>query len=194
MSTILATQAVFQSTTQALHVSYIIHHLPASSKSPTQMVIERLVKENYVMEGLPEPKESTVNFSGLNPLEVRGQCAQVIAMVDHLPHPVEAAAVKAIYGYQSIKADGIRALAEYCEPQLGAIRGVAALALAWHTFGTKKQREDITIGDIAKEFGLTPKAVSDAKLKISKQGRALHDRAVSNLDQRFKLGGLVDFE
>jgi hypothetical protein len=193
MSAIMANQAVFQSTTKALHVSYIIHHLPAASKSPTQMVIERLVKENR-WEGLEEPKESTVNFSGLSPLEVRGQCAQVLAMVNHLGHPVEAAAVKAIYGYQSIKADGVRMLAEYCEPQLGAIRGMAALALAWHTFGTKKQREGLTIGDIAKEYGLTTKVVSDAKLKISKQGRALHDRAVSSLDQRFKQGGLVEWE
>jgi hypothetical protein len=194
MSTTLANQAVFQSTTQALHVSYIIHSLPAASKSPTQIVIERLVKENHVWDGLPEPRESTVNFAGLTPLEVRGQCAQVLAMVDHLPHKIEAAAVKAIYGHQLIKSEGIRLLTEYCEPQLGAVRGMAALALAWHTFGTKKQREGITIGDIAKEFGLTAKVVSDAKLKINNQSKALHDRAVGGLDQRFKEGGLVDWE
>jgi transposase len=71
---------------------------------------------------------------------------------------------------------------------------MAALALAWHTFGTKKQREGITIGDIAKEFGLTAKVVSDAKAKINNQAKALHDRAVGSLDQRFKEGELVDWE
>lgn len=61
---------VFQDAGHALHVSYLIHSMPARTVSPTAIVIDQLVKENHVWEGLPEPRSSGVNFAGLSPLEV----------------------------------------------------------------------------------------------------------------------------
>jgi hypothetical protein len=224
-------QPIFQDTRQALHVSYLIHSLPSTQKSPTQAVIERLVKENHVWDGLPAPKASGINFAGLTPMEVRGQCAQVVSMVNNLGHAGEAAAVNAMYGQGAysefykgetrkesnfeqytrektgdaqakLKALGVRYLAAYIEPILsgvegksiggaGAMRVSVALALGWHIFGSKVQREGLSLSAIADKSGCTVQAVKYAKDRFRKQAEALYQRAYSVLDQRFVAGGLV---
>lgn len=66
---------VFQDAGHALHVSYLVHSMPARTVSPTAIVVDQLVKQNHVWDGLPAPQSSRVDFSGLSPLEVRAQCA-----------------------------------------------------------------------------------------------------------------------
>lgn len=184
-------QPVFVSVGQALHVSFLMAVMPAVCKSPTQMVIEDLVKENHVWDGVDPPRYSGVNFSGLSPLEVRAQCALVVGAVERIQHPAERAAVKAIYGYQCIKADGVRVLADYVSPQL-SMSSSAVLAVAWHVFATKRQAKDITLAAIRKEYGVEPQALRWAKEKIMVQGRALHSRAAGYLEARFSEMGLIE--
>ena len=181
---------VFQDAVHALHVSYLIHSMPARQVSPTAVVIDMLVKQNRVWDELPPPGDRRVNFSGLSPLEVRAQCAQVVAMVNHLPHHAEASACRAIYGHQAIKASGVRAMALYLEPIL-KLSGDACLYVAWHVFMTPKQREGVTLSDIASKFGLTIESVRYAARAMRGYGVSLHDRAVSALTDRFATGGLI---
>ena len=175
---------VFQDAGHALHVSYLIHSMPARQVSPTAVVIDMLVKQNRVWDELPPPGERRVNFSGLSPLEVRAQCAQVVAMVNHLPHHAEASACRAIYGHQAIKASGVRAMALYLEPMLNVPKD-ACLYLAWHVFMTPRQREGVTIDDICKHFSLSVKTARYAAGTIKKHGIALHSRALDALTWRF---------
>lgn len=181
---------VFRDASHALHVSFMIHSMPAGSRSPTAIVIDHLVKENHVWDGLPEPTRSGVNFVGLTPQEVRGQCAQVIAMVNHLPHHAESDACKAIYGQQVIKADGVRGMARYCGPAIGCSNDMA-MYVAWHVFMRPKQREGVTLGDIGLQFGVTTAAVRNAAAIVRRYGQVLHMRAVDALTERFLAGGLI---
>ncbi len=184
-------EPIFQDAGHALHVSFLIHSLPAKTISPTAIVIDQLVKQNHVWDGLPPPKHSRVNFGGLSPLEVRAQAAQVVSMVNHLPHEAERYACQAIYGHQVIKADGVRGLGRYCAPILGCQSTEYALYCAWHVFATTRQRDGLSQGDIAAHFGQTVAAVREACATIRRYGRVMHSRALDSLHERFSQGGLI---
>lgn len=184
-------EPIFCDASHALHVSYLIQSMPATSLSPTAVLIDQLVKENHVWDEIPAPRESRVNFSGLTPLEVRAQCAQVVAMVNHLPHEAERFACQAIYGHQVIKADGVRGLGRYCSPVLSCQSDEFALYCAWHVFATTRQRDGMTQGEIAKHFGVTVESVREACATVRKYGKAMHTRALDALTERFQVGGLI---
>lgn len=187
------TTAVFRNASHALHVSYLITSMPATTRSPTAIVIDQLVKANHVWDGLPPPEHSQVNFSGLSPLEVRLQCAQVVSMVNHLQHPAERHALEAIYGQQVVKAQGVRGMAAYCGPAVG-LSDTAMLYLGWHVYARAHQRDGITQQSIASEFGLTLAKVRSATDTIKRYGQNLHGRAIDALTGRFLAGGLIDAE
>ncbi len=132
-----------------------------------------------------------VNFGGLNPLEVRGQAAQVVSMVNRLPHEAERFACQAIYGHQVIKADGVRGLGRYCSPVLTCQSSDFALYCAWHVFATSRQRDGLTQGEIAQHFGVTIAAVREACAIVRKYGKTMHARALDALTERFQAGGLI---
>jgi hypothetical protein len=184
-------QPIFQDVGHALHVSYLVHGQPATRPSPTGALIDQLVKQNHVWDGIPAPRESRVNFRGLDPLEVRGQCAQVVGMCDRLLHPAELAAVRAIYGWQLEKSKGVRGMVEYCRPMLGDLSEDCGLYLGWHVYGTQDQRKGISIGAIADKFGRTTQALTYAASLLRKSGQTYHKRACDSLWGRFADGGLV---
>lgn len=183
-------QPIFRDAGHALHVAFLIHSLPPTIKSPTAIVIDRLVKGNHVWDELPAPNESRVNFSGLSPQEVRAQCAQVVSMVNHLPHQAERDACQAIYGRQVIKANGVRGMAAYCAPVLGCSDSMA-LYIAWHVFMRAHQRQGVTMQDIAREFGTNLQVVRYAADIVRKYAVAMHARAIDALTTRFLDGGLI---
>jgi hypothetical protein len=184
-------EPVFQDASHALHVSYLIHSLPPATVSPTAIVIDQLVKENHVWDEVKPMQAKRVNFGGLSPLEVRGQAAQVVSMVNHLPHEAERFACQAIYGHQVIKADGVRGLGQYCAPVLSCQSKEFALYCAWHVFATGRQRDGMTQGEIAKHFGVTVESVREACAVVRKYGKAMHTRALDVLGERFSAGGLI---
>lgn len=192
---------IFQDTRQALHVSYLIHSLPSTQKSPTQAVIERLVKDSRVWDydgEAPVKASRTVNFGGLTPMEVRAQCAQVVSMVGNMGNPTESAAIKAVYGYQVIKAEGVRYLSAYFEPLMPSIEGrtisgeAVALYLAWHCMATKQQREGITLPWLAEKSGVSLATIERIKKDFNTRARAMFERGIGALNQRFVEGGLVE--
>lgn len=182
--------AVFKDAMQALHVSYIIQSLPASSPSPTATVINRLKRDLVPWDGVKTDTASRVNFGNLNPLEVRAQCAQVVSMVNHLGHPAERDACRAIYGAQVEKATGVQGMAAYLEPVIGRSLDYCKY-VAWHCFMKAHQRQGVTQGDIAELFGVTTKKVEHDVRKMRQYGVALHARAIDGLTDRFMRGGLI---
>ena len=184
-------EPVFQDAGHALHVSYLIHSMPPRTVSPTAIVIDQLVKENHVWDEVAPTHAKRVNFGGLNPLEVRGQAAQVVSMVNRLPHEAERFACQAIYGHQVIKADGVRGLGRYCAPVLTCQSSDFALYCAWHVFATSRQRDGLTQGEIAQHFGVTIAAVREACATVRKYGKTMHARALDALTDRFQSGGLI---
>jgi hypothetical protein len=78
-------QAIFRSTSQALHFAYMIQAYDVSVESVMAKAIRGLMKELGIWD---TGKPSTVDFGGLSRLEVRAQCAMIRAVViDRLPDP-----------------------------------------------------------------------------------------------------------
>jgi len=183
-------EAVFQSVGHALHVSFLVCSMPAGQVSPTAVLVDKLVKENHVWDALPVAPSSMVNFHGLSPLEVRGQCAQVLSMVDHHLHVAERDAIRAMYGRQVVKAGGVRGVAAYCEPVLSSA-GEYAQYVAWHVFMSTAQRDGVTQGAISDKFHSPLAAVKRDVATVRRYGLNLHSRACSELHGRFSRGGLI---
>lgn len=184
------THAVFKSTSQALHFSYLIEFEPAAGKSVMQAMYEEHLKSTGKWVTIPD-EERTINFGGLNPLEVRGQCAMVRASAEHrLVHP-EANAVRAHYGVQTTKAAGIRGLVEYTAPMMAMNNSMAQLAIAWGHLGTIKQRKGLTQAQIAEYYGVPTSTVQRDQKVLAKVGRDLLKRAIDGLDIHFKRTALV---
>lgn len=181
---------VFRDAGHALHASYLILSLPARTRSPTAILIDALAKRSHVWDEAPAPSAARVDFGGLSPLEVRAQCALVAAVVEHLPHPAERDACKAIYAQQAAKAEGVRGLARYLEPLL-AQGGEYPLYACWHVFARTHQRPGITQGDVAERFGVPLRQVDHDCRRIRKSAHALHARALGALQERFERDGLV---
>jgi hypothetical protein len=184
---------VFRNTRHALHVSFLVMSQPPKTISPTAVVIDMLVKQNFVWDGLEPERSSSVNFSGLSPLEVRAQCAQVVAMANHLPNRAYSDALAAIYGHQAIKSEGVRGVARYAEAMMPHLGADTVLYVAWHVFATQRQRDaGVTLAEIAKHHGVTLDATRHASSRIRTVGRTLHGWATSALAQRFVDGGLCE--
>lgn len=184
------TQAVFKSTSQALHFSYLIEFEPAAGKSIMQAMYEEHLKATGKWVTIPA-EERTIDFGGLSPLEIRGQCAMVRASAEHrLVYP-EANAVRAHYGMQTTKAAGIRGLVEYVAPMLTIQNDMTKLAMAWGHLGTIKQRKGLTQIQIAEYYGVPVATVQRDQKKIAEVGRLLLKRAIDGLDVHFKRTELV---
>ena len=184
---------VFKSTRQALHVSYLMETLPVTQKSQMQAIIEQLMRERGLVEQF-DPRERTINFSGLTPMEVRGQCAMVVnATKTHLT-PFQLAAVQCRYAHGRRQGDGVRVLAHYVAPQLSTSNRLAVMALIWGLFAGKKHKHDFTLRAIASEFGLSHATLGRDQRQIAKTQRALEAEAVNALDAYFTFTELVDDE
>jgi hypothetical protein len=183
--------AVFTSTRQALHVSFLLEVMPAVAKSQMQVVIEQMMEQAGISQEL-ERHERTIDFRGLNALEVRGQCAMVVGAVQSHLTPPEQAAIWTKYGMRKRQAKGIDLLSDYIEPMLTVRHLHARLAMAWGKFGRECNREVFSIRKIAAEFGVPHATVQRDQQKIVTYQRSLENRALLRLDPYFEDTGLVD--
>lgn len=182
---------IFNSVQQCLHFSFLMEILPATQKSQMQAMIERMLEDMGIVQ---ERVKSTINFGGLNALEIRGQCAMVRgAVLHHLPKP-EADAIYARYGHQVCKAGGVRGIRDYSQLMLSTHNDMATLTMAWSVFGSARQREDFSTRKIATEYGLSQSTVTRDVQVIVRTGRTLEGRAVERLTPIFERGGLVGID
>jgi len=184
---------IFRSTGQCLHVAFLMEILPATQRSFMQAMLEAHMKACGIWEE-PKATDRTINFGGMSPLEIRGQCAMVRGMVEHHLTQPEAFAVKAHYGHTVTKAAGVRGLADYVSPLLTTTSKDAVLALAWGVFGNEKQREGLSLREIADHFGLAKSTAQRDQQTIRRMGRDMLTRAIDRLDSRFQVSGLVENE
>ena len=184
---------IFRSTGQCLHVAFLMEILPATQRSFMQAMLEAHMKACGIWEE-PKATDRTIHFGGMSPLEIRGQCAMVRGMVEHHLTQPEAFAVKAHYGHTVTKAAGVRGLADYVSPLLTTTSKDAVLALAWGVFGNEKQREGLSLREIADHFGLAKSTAQRDQQTIRRMGRDMLTRAIARLDSRFQVSGLVENE
>ena len=189
----VAVGAIFRDAGHALHVSFLIHSLPPTLVSPTAVVLSGLAKPSRVWDDAAGLSPGcAVNFAGLSAQDIRAQAAMVVAAVKALPHPGERAACLAFYGHQALKAEGVRGLAEFCAPAVGA--GVSddfLLYCAWAVFASKAQRAGLGVGSIAKHHCVSVAKTRATCAAVRRYAHALLDRALATLGRKFVQGGLI---
>ena len=186
--------AIFRSVHQALHVAFVIDALPVTQKSNTQVLIERLLEDAGVVQSVRE--EGNVNFSGLSPMEVRGQCAMVRAAVKHHCSPMEAHALHAWFADQNAaeKILGVHAMRDHAR-DTGAYTieaPMARLLISWHVHATGRLRDMCTERAIAAEHGLSQSTVHRNIVKLRAMTSALRRAGMDRLEALFVRDGLVE--
>lgn len=184
------TDHIFQSVGQALHVSFLMAILPVTQRVSTQVLIDSLREQL----GKTERRiGSTINMGGMSPLEFRGQCALVVAAARHHLPPPEHAAVRARFGHQNTKADGVLALAEYLQPASGVSNALAVRAIVWSQYhrGSQRAADRWSLRAIEKETGVTAHALRRCVEVVRKMGESLEVRAETRLADLFERTGLT---
>lgn len=191
-------EPIFTSVGQALSVSFLIMSVEARQKNAFRLVLMRII------ESVEEPsarlrawywelqgEQGTVNFDGLDPYEVRGQCAMVTRAVhDHLPAP-ERDAVWARYGQQKEKGEGVIGFARYIRPQLTISDDIAIRALVYGFFDPTQRKKGLSYQEISTERSIHVKTLKRANSVIAGTSNILLEMAHDRLTPMFRRDGLV---
>lgn len=185
------TQAVFRSVHQALHVAFLMAVLPPTQKSPTMSVINELMDMAGIRREVE--REGTVNFAGLSPLEVRGQCAMVIGAVRHQLQPAERYAIEAWYAHDASKREAVEWLRDWCAPHWTIEAPAARTLIAWNVNLPEDVHNRYSCSErlIAGEHGLAKTTVHDQITKIRKAVCSLRRHGVDQLEWMFSDKGLI---
>ncbi|CAE6838679.1 hypothetical protein [Paraburkholderia nemoris] len=193
--------AIFESTEQALHVSFLILSVPAMGENKFRQFLMQVLeqapslskRQQLWLEQLKGQKSDTVNFGGLNQLEVRGQCAMIVAAVrDRLPS-TERGALLSRFGVGDDKQSGIVRLALHARRSCGLGLRPCAKLTARH-YLPKSERDALSFRDLADEFKVTKDKLFRASIWMAKQYRAMENLGIARLDAKFKAQGVVETE
>ncbi len=186
----VSTAPVFQSVGQALHFSYLLEVMPATQKGSTQMLIESIKQQLGKMEA---KVSSSINFDGLSPLELRGQCAMVRGAAQNHLTGIEHDAVRARYGHRMTKANGVRGVSSYVQAMTTLHNDGAMLAVGWWMYHKPTRIADrYTLKDVAREYHCDLKEVSGALAVLRRASESLERRAHERLGELFMRTGLVE--
>lgn len=195
--------AIFKSTQQAVFFSFLIEAQPARDGGSLGMLLDRLKLE---ATGMREIKEvSTINFSGLRDLEIRGQAAMVRSAVMHLPSP-ESWALRSRYGASNLQRGADRSiiragfsqdrayammqLASYLEPAFGTLSNMAILLLVARVCGEcdeLRPRFEAIVKEAGSSLGTLHKYEKQIKVRV----RSLCNVGIDRLTPNFVRDGLV---
>jgi len=214
-------KAIFESTTQALHVSFLIMAVEPRQKNALRQALIRYIEEvrspsaNLLdwLNQLRGESSGTVDFSGLTMDEIRAQCAMVTQIVrDHLPAP-EMHAVRArhvpceanevgkdenrrpIYDYRfsDERQESFRFVADWLN-KAGAYDGIGKDALMYLVAKACSERREVrpSFRDIAKECGANYQTYYRAYPNVRESIGSLEGLATARLTHHFEKTGLVE--
>lgn len=191
---------IFNTTAQAVHFSFLIQAYEASPESQMGKMMRRAAEE---VDGT---HRSTVHLDGLNPLEIRGQCALIRGAIAHqLPKP-EADAMRARYGLVMTRnlPDGTREvelseerhkaifdLADYLLPQFQNIPRLALVHLVMREVGNLSAMQ-YPFKTIEQLCGGSHSTMHREFPKLRDKIHALEKRALLILTPIFERDGVVD--
>ncbi|SFB68741.1 hypothetical protein SAMN05216321_101128 [Cupriavidus sp. OV038] len=196
--------AIFQYTEQALHVSFLILSQPAMADGQMRRALIRAMEgvshltgrqQSWLQQLRGEPGAGRIDFGDLDMLEVRGQCAMIVAAVrDRLPRP-ERGAMLARYGVGDEKTEGVRILAGYARVICGIHAYEPVLHLIARHYAPRKTKCDgMSVRDIGDRWGVNRGKVQRAAKWMATHFVALEARAVERLGATFREHGVVSTE
>lgn len=184
------TAPIFQNVGQALHFSYLLEVMPATQKGSTQLLIESIRQQLGKIEARVS---SSVNFSGMNALEVRGQCAMVRGAAQNHLTSIEHDAIRARYGHRLTKAAGVRGVSSYVQAMTSLHNDSAMLAVSWWMYHKPTRIADrYSLQQVAYEYGVSRQDVQGALNVLRKAAESLERRAHERLGELFLNTGLVE--
>ncbi|MGA7781106.1 MAG: hypothetical protein WCA85_25830 [Paraburkholderia sp.] len=193
--------AIFESTEQALHVSFLILSVPAMGENKFRQFLIKVMevapklsqRQQLWLDQLKGTPSGTVNFAGLDQIEVRAQCAMIVAAVrDRLPK-TESAALLARFGVGEDKQRGVMRLALHARRSCGLGLKPCAKLTARH-YLPKDERDDLSFRDLADEAKVTKDKVYRASIWMAKHYRAMEVLGIARLQPKFKAQGVVETE
>lgn len=195
------TQAIFRSTSQALHFSFLIEAYEMSVESIMARAM-RMIMTELGLWNTGEP--STVDFGGLSALEVRAQCAMIRAAVRNRLPPPEVWAIQARYCVNKIslengqrkpvfsraRYESIMNLGDWIAPSLPAINKMAVDLLVARA--VDKRVVDAALRQMAESFGTSKSTLHRAMRDVRLRLETLENMAISRLEPAFVADGLVE--
>jgi len=196
------TEAIFKTTSQALHVSYLVLSMPPRQGAPFRNMLIRLLEDLdertprqdvWLQQLRGEASGSGINFGGLTPDEIRAQCSMITAAVrDRLPEP-ERNVIWARYAYQVERAAGVRGLSSYYRSLIGVGNDMGMLALVWRRYaGRERADQDFSFRQIAAECGGSKSTYERANKVLAAHLVALEKRADETLTASFRAHGVIE--
>ena len=191
--------AVFQTTGQALHLSYLMLSLPGMERNAMRVALIRAMeftprlnsRQSQWLDQLRGTPSGTVDFDGLTMMEVRGQCSMVTSAVASRLPSAERGAILARFGIGAEKGDGVQALVRYARRSCGISAYGPVYLLAARHYLSRTRREGLSLRDIADKHGLTKHAVDVASRWMAKHFASLELLAMQRLQAVFLADGLV---
>lgn len=208
--------AIFESTGQALHVSFLIMSVEARQKNAFREVLMRIIEsvelpsarlKAWYRELQGTRGSGSVNFQGLDPYEVRAQCAMVTqAVKDHLPAP-EMHVIHARY-IPTMVTDGsedkkkiyfsedrrlaLEYLAAWVAPSFDRISPEAMAYMMAKIYSNHALTAGISFRWLAHQYGGDHRVYFRAYPKIKEKLEELEQLALTRLTAHFKKTELVE--
>ncbi len=207
--------AVFQSTSQALHVAFLVMAQPVREKNTFRLALIQIMEMQekltprqriWLNQLIGDPSESTVNFAGLGMDDVRAQCAVVVSAVRTKLPDIERWAVLARYGqlgderspdgtkrffFLRERSEAIQSLSTWLAPSFDGISVLVLDCLLARRYANHT-KVDSSFRDLAKAFGGNHMTYKRAHDKIGARIREAEARAEGILTPYFEETGLVE--
>lgn len=194
------TDAIFQTTGQALATSFLIVASPVRQDGILRAALMRMIEalENPTpaqlqhLADLRGARSDSIDFGGLTSDEIRAQCAMVVQSVtDHLPAPERAAVIGAYTRRPMEKVEVTRYLSEYLKPGFDVVSGQRFM-LDYCVLRCLPTNDDTKARKLAPEiFGVTPRTLAGYVRELRKRINQLRSMGESRLEPIFIRHGVV---
>lgn len=192
--------AIFKSTQQALHVSYLVMSEPVREKNGLRLTLIRIIesigtlnrRQAAFLDYLYGSKGGSVNFDGLDGLEIRGQCAMVTAAVIHQLPEAERYAIWVRYAKGNERKAGVIWMSKRLRAVLNLTNLNAICYLVAEQALPKEERDpEKTFKYISAETDVPVRTLERAAMTIRKQLATYQNSAYDRLTPMFERDGLV---
>lgn len=194
--------AIFRSTPQALHISYLVMSEPVREKNGLRIALIRIIeslgtlnrRQAAWLEQLYGTPSGSVNFEGLDGLEVRGQCAMVTAAVIHQLEPAERYAIWVRYAKGNERKAGVIWMSKRLRAVVNVNLNAVRYLVAEQSLPKEERDPEKTFKYISEQTEVPVRTLERAAVTIRKQLAAYQNSAYDKLTPAFERDGLVSTE
>jgi hypothetical protein len=201
------TDPVFKTVGQALYLAFVMEVTPASTPSPTETLIRDLMKQRYGEAPVPQAERS-INMGGMNPQELRAQCALIRASVnDHL-RSHERDAICARFGHQTTRSNAVRGLRDHYGMLCNSQHQEAILGLIWAIYvpgirqfpgesprafnlRRKKRENEWSVRGLEKTYGVSKSVLHRDQQMLRKLLHGVEMQAQTHMEELFTRTRLI---